>query len=261
MLLPYRYSASLILGFTAISLAIAPVQASTFTFNDQYYVSSLSEFHTLFGASTSGYSSAGIYQETNTSTPVVTRLGNGSSVPGEYLQNTIPNLNQELALYGWGKSLNNGQQVANVNNLQNPLNGVDLYFKYDVGGTATPFLFNGFDLKGSSPSANLNFTLEGLDASNHVLDSAVLTIAGNTFTTETLNWSGVTTVEIVSTVSLPINWGSGTLYMDNVEVNDPLANAPEPPSLALFGLGLIALGFACRNQIRQPMTVAKNKRI
>jgi hypothetical protein len=245
----------------AVIFSVVPLRASTFSFSDEYYISSLSQFHSVFGASANGYSSAGIYQETNSVLPVITRLGNGSSVTGEYVQNTTPNLNQELVLFGWGQSLNNGQQVANVYNTQNPQNGADLYFRFDVGGSATSFNFNSFDLKGSSATSNLSFTLEGLDASNNVINSTVLNIQGNTFTTETLNWAGVTTVELVSTASLPVNWNSASLYMDNVTINNPLPPVPEPTSLALLGLGLLMLGLVYQNRRPQHSRSAKRNRI
>jgi hypothetical protein len=243
---PNYFTAALIAAASLAGLCSVPAQATTFTFSDEYYVNSSSEFHTLFGASATGYGTAGIYQETNTTTPTITKVGSGTGVGGEYIQNTTPNANDKLALIGWGQSLNNGQQVASVFNLQNPYNGSVLYFQYTVGGSSTAFTFNGFDLKGINSSANLTFTLEGLDLSNNVLDTAVLHVVGNTFTTETLNWVGVSTVEIVSTGALPINWGSGTLYMDNVEINDPVPSVPEPASLLLLGTGLAMLVFARR---------------
>lgn len=217
----------------ALAIWSAPVQATTFTFDDMYYVNNLTTFQSIFGATTTGYGTAGIYQETNTTTPTVTKLSNGSGVPGEYVQDTTPNANLELALFGWSQSLDDGQQVANVYNLTNPYNGTVLYFRYKVGGTTTPFTFNSFDLKGSSPSANLSFTLEGFlgGVQKH---STILTVTGNTLHTFRLNWQNIDTVEIVSTASLPVNWGSGTLYMDNVVINNPVHIAPTGMLLLLL---------------------------
>jgi hypothetical protein len=225
----------------------APVQATTFNFNDMYYVSSLTTFHSIFGAATTGYGTAGIYQETNTTTPTVTKLSNGSGVPGEYVENTTTNATQFLSLNGWSQSLNNGQQVASVYNLGNPTNGA-IYFQYRVGttsgsaagGTLTPFTFNGFDLRGATANANLSFTLEGFLGGN-LVDSAILNVTGNSFQTFTENWLNVDTVEIVSTGTLPVNWGSGTLYMDNVKINDSFSAVPVPPSAMLLGTGLLGL--------------------
>ena len=142
-------------------------------------------------------------------------------------------LNQFLSLGGWGQSLNYGQQVASVYNLTNPLNGNVLYFQYKVGGATTPFNFTGFDLRGSSPSANLSFTLRGY-LGGVLVDSDVLTVTGNAFSTFTENWQDVDTVAIVSTASLPVNWGNGTLYMDNDRINYP---APSIVAADLDGNG------------------------
>jgi hypothetical protein len=230
-----------------LAAAQEQVRAEIFNFNDEYYLSSGTALSTVFPGAT-GNSSGGIYQETNTTTPIVTKLaGVTSSIPGEYVQNTATNATQFLSLTGWGQSLNNKQQVASVYNLTNPFNGTVLYFQYRVGttsgsgagGTLTPFTFNSFDLRGSSPTANLNFTLQGYLGGN-LVDSAILNVTGNTFSTFTESWPNIDTVEIVSTTSLPVNWGSGTLYMDNVKINDP-KDVPEPSTLALACIGAIGM--------------------
>ena len=186
---------------------------------------------------------------TNNNLPtIVTRLGNGSSIPGEFVENTTPNASTGLQLFGWGQSLNNGNQVASVYNSTNPFNGSVLYFQYKTGvtgglfgnGATTPFTFNSFDLRGSTAAANLSFTLQGY-LNNVLVDSAILNVTGNTLTTFTENWTNVDTVEIVSTASLPVNWGSGTLYMDNVHINEAVP-VPIPASILLMGSGLLGMG-------------------
>jgi hypothetical protein len=233
--------ATVVLGVALIVAGTA--QASVFTFSDEYYVNSLTTYHSIFGAATTGYGTAGIYQETNTTTPIVTKLSNGSGVPGEFIQDTTPNAAAGLSLNGWSQSLNNGQQVATVYNLGNPING-PIYMQYKTGvtgglfgnGTTTAFTFNSVDLRGSTSAANLSFTLQGY-LNGNLVDSTVLNVTGNTFSTYTLNWQNVDTVEIVSTTDLPVNWGSGTLYMDNVTINA----VPEPATIVMWSL----LGAGC----------------
>jgi hypothetical protein len=236
----------------AVTAAVAwcnPAQATTLNFDNEYYVSASGEFSTLFPGA-SGYGTAGIYQETNTSTPTVTKLATGGA-PGEYVQNTTPNANQGISLTGWGISANNGTPLANnVYNLQNPANGTVLYMQFKSGvtppfistGTTTPYNFNSIQFRGATANANLNFTLEGF--SGGVLqDTALLDVTGNTFTTFTENWANIDTVEIVSTASLPVNWGSGTLYLGAVEYNAPIAPAvPELSTWAMIVLGFAGMG-------------------
>jgi hypothetical protein len=195
-------------SLTAIAICAAPAKADTFTFNfnDEYYVAAnkSSTFQSIFGT-TAGYSGAGIYQLTNSSTPTVTKLSNGSSVPGEFVENTAPNASEGLQLFGWSQSLNNGQQVANVYNLNNPINGTNTYFQFKTGvtgglfgnGTTTAFNFDSFDLKGSTGNANLNFTLEGF-RNGVLIDSIAVNVTGNTFKTYTENWTNVDTIVVAS---------------------------------------------------------------
>jgi hypothetical protein len=84
-----------------------------------------------------------------------------------------------------------------------------------------------------------------------LVDSDVLNVTGSTFTTYTENWQNVDTVMISSTGSLPVNWGSGTLYMDNVTLNNPLPT-PEPSSLVVCsGVGALGITIGWLRRRRQ----------
>jgi hypothetical protein len=243
------------LAVAALALGVAmearaALTPYTFTFDDEYLVKNGAAFSTVFPGATGNAPGTGnsgkIYQKTQT-TPsiIITALTTGltSSIPGEYVQNS--SLGEGLYLNGWGQSLNYGQQVGSVYNLNNPTNG-PIYFQYKIGatsgfltgGTATAFTFNSFDLRGANANANLAFTLEAFDSSNHLIDSDVLTVTGNTFHTFTENWQSVFAVEIVSTSTVPVNWGSGTLYMDNIVLNNavPAAATPEPATIVVWSL-------------------------
>ena len=82
-----------------------PAYADTvFTFTDEDYVSTLAQFHTAFGATTTGFTVAGLIKDQHT-TPTVTLLHANSSasyqmVPGEFVQNTSPNASTAIVLSG-----------------------------------------------------------------------------------------------------------------------------------------------------------------
>jgi hypothetical protein len=232
-----------------VATSSSPVHATIYAFDDMYYVNSVTTFRSIFGSSATGYGTSGTYQKTLTSPLTIQKVGTGVNEGGEWILDASPT--QFLALTGWGQSLNNGQQVANVYNTTNPLNGTVLYFQYKLGGSVTAFNFNSFDLRGSNVNANLQFTLQAYDGTNNLLDTAPLSVTGNTFQTHTLNWTNVTTVEVVSTGSLPVNWGSGTLYMDNVTINETVQSPiPEPASILMLGTSLLGIA-ASRKRIRR----------
>jgi hypothetical protein len=250
---PIAFAATLAVCCTA-------AQATTFAFQNEYYVSTMGEFNTLFPGA-GGYSSMGVYQETNTTTPTVRRLAS-SGAPGEFVQNTTPDATQALSLNGWSGSYNNGTPLYNnVYNSTNPANGSVLYMQYKTGvtppfigtGTTTAFTLNSIDFRTATVSGNLTFTLDGY-LGGVLQDSAVLNVTGNTFTTFTENWSNVDTVEIDSTAQNPVNWGSGTLYLGTVVIN----NVPVPAPLmghglpALLGAGGLLFGARLWGRSRKP---------
>jgi hypothetical protein len=101
-----------------------------------------------------------------------------------------------------------------------------------------------------------------------LIDSIAVNVTGNTFKTYTENWTNVDTIVVASTCDktqhicditldpqdFNANWGSGTLYMDNVVIDNsvgvpgPIAGAGLPGLIAACG-GLLAL--ARRRRQRQ----------
>ncbi|HEY0420943.1 MAG TPA: PEP-CTERM sorting domain-containing protein, partial [Acetobacteraceae bacterium] len=156
---------------------------------------------------------------------------NGSSVPGEYIQNTTPNANEELITNGFSASLNNGQQVGNVFNLA--LGG---FIRFAVGGSTTPFTFNSFDLSGSG-----TIQIRGELNLNPVAGDLATINLTSTPTTYTFDWTGIDTVDFISGFT-----NINQMKMDNIRINDPVTAAPEPASLAILGVSLAGLGMIRR---------------
>jgi hypothetical protein len=236
-----------------------PSQATTcgsgtsFGFCDEYFVSTLAEFHTRFGSTTTGYNTPGIYQETNTTTPTVVQLTAQSTgyqpVPGEFVQNTTPNASTGLLLHGWSFNFfSNGQQLSNgansvsngPNNNFNPgTSGTGLNFQYLTGdmsgslsnGTVTAFNINSIVV--DSTNTAVSFKIEGLvggpggtvvDTANESLNFALSQQTVN------LNWTGVDTVAITD-----FGGPAGTLLLQNVNLT------PVPAPAPLIGHGLLAV--------------------
>jgi hypothetical protein len=255
---------------TAVALAAVlwsgPSRATTFTFGDEYWVSSSAGFTAAFGTvNTGSYSTAGIYQKTNT-TPgavTVTQLSShatgSQSVPGEFVQNTTPNASVGLLLNGWNENLHTtpDQQLNNGTNsvFQGPNNYLTACdgcgFPYDISSTSTalnfqyltgvtsPSLSNGTVTAFNLTSIELDstgsdgFTLEGLVGrpTGTVVDT--MSVSNNGQHSYTLNWTGVDTVAFVGLA------GQGSLTLQNVNLTPvpaPLIGHGLPAVLAFGGL-------------------------
>lgn len=98
----------------------------------------------------------------------------------------------------------------------------------------------------------LQITVTGYDGGT-LLDTATFTVNESGPTLETLNWSGVNTIEFVSRGGTPVPGviGMGTQFaLDNLTVSS-VASTPEPCSLLLLGTSLLGgLGIGRRRLTR-----------
>jgi hypothetical protein len=237
-----------------LAVCCSSAQATTFTFGDEYRVSTLAEFHTLFGATTTGYNTPGIYQETNTSTPTVIQLtthGTGyQPVPGEFVQNDG---SSALLLNGWSENLStNGQRLNNgtnsvfqgVNNSVVPgLNGTGLNFQYLTGasdnpstgvmtGTVTAFNVNSVVLDSSFTA--IGFIIEGF-LGGSLVDTAneSLNFASGQQTVSFASLAGWTNPLVDTVVFTDIGGSAGALVLQNVNISAAVP-APAPGGLSVF---------------------------
>lgn len=257
-----------------------PAYADTvFTFTDEDYVSTLAQFHTAFGATTTGFTVAGLYQETNTTTPTVTLLHANSSasyqmVPGEFVQNTSPNASTAIVLSGWNhfysgtlpQKTNNGNTVCctgpnnNLTGTGNPLTsnatnspiiqyetgitGVNTTTGAFTGGTVTAFNLVSFDF--ATNQSAIGAEIEGL-LGGVVVDTLNTSLnTGTGWGTETLNWNNIDTLQFVYAGS------QGALSIRNIDITTTSA-VPEPATWAMLLLGFVGVGVtAYRRKLNGP---------
>ncbi|MDR3555765.1 MAG: PEP-CTERM sorting domain-containing protein, partial [Syntrophobacteraceae bacterium] len=190
-----------------------------------------------------GYSSAGYYQETETSPIAVNKFsGNGGPLGYEYIQNDpMGSKNDFLYLSqhggGWTTSASgvNGAQVGKVSNLNNPTSGTTAFVYRSGGlafGTNQSFTFNGFDLSGTGQ--NVQFEAIGSDLST-VLDTSALYNLTSTSQHIEVDWQNVYEIIFIS------NDAAGSITMDNVAINGSVPTVPEPSTLLLLGSSLAGM--------------------
>ena len=118
---------------------------------------------------------------------------------------------------------------------------------------------NSFQLN-AMPWQGALFGLESLDINAYnstgdvVWSTSFLDVAGVSVLSDYTDWSNWLTVSVDTAGITRIDFiqhrgpggGNNDFFpsIDNLVINEPSANVPEAPSLALFGLGLLGLGFA-----------------
>jgi hypothetical protein len=118
-----------------------------------------------------------------------------------------------------------------------------------VGGI--PFSLNSFYLTGAfNDGLNVTVTASRLGV---VLDTTTFIVSTTGPTLETLNWSGIDTLQFNSFGGIPHNgFVQGEQFvLDNVTINENVPSPiPEPQTLALFGSGVLAALGAARRRLR-----------
>jgi len=232
----------------------------TFGFGDIDYLPNNANLGTYFPGATgsTGSSGKGYWQETQDAAGggvIVTKLSNGSGVPGEYVVDT--STTRGLYLNGFTDSTG-----APINTVYNSLASIP-YFQYKTDmtagfltGTSAAFTLVSFQLSGPFPTFGpQNITVEGFVAGNPTVAAFTDTraVSGNTLSTWTENWSGVTTVEfgIISGGVFSAFGNSDNIILDNVVIDTDVTAVPEAPTLLSGALLLLPFGASTLRILRR----------
>jgi hypothetical protein len=224
------------LGIVLILSALAPAWADTYTFNwaNECYLRSGDPYSTCFSGATGNAPSAGLYEETQTTSGggiVITRL---AGTTGTYVNQWAQNTNNTVELTPANGFSETGSFDIPVGYLYNQNSGGSTPF-FQLGTactgafscTTTPFNMISLQLANNTV-VNMNYTIEGF-LNGVQVDTATGTLTTrDAFTTVNLNWNDVNTVEFVNML------GSDSWWMNNVVVSTPAATTPEPGSLVLL---------------------------
>jgi hypothetical protein len=219
----------LLLATSALAASLVTAQATEFDFNDIYGVTSSATYQSLYGSTTPGYGGTGFYQLSQFSNaPYVIKLGTGPSISFDYAPNT--NAQQALALFGFGQTVSDGQQVGSIYNTS-ALTGTSVSFRSYTAGFYSNFTFNSFDL---SSAVDNTIIISGIAGNGTYIDSATIQLSGGGgFTTFNEDWSGVSIITLLALNQQAV----GTVSMDNVRINEAVSPVPGP----IVGAGLPGL--------------------
>jgi hypothetical protein len=235
-----------------VALGVPMAQATTFDFGLVYDINTQAQFNTVFGTGTPGFTTPGLYEETNTTTKTVANVGtNSSTAPAlltMYAQNSSPSAQLAFTNFGTNPSAIFPGFPLSGSTWQyvQTLSTTNASFGYEVGGNATQFALNSIGLANlqscqCSTSVEIEGFLNGQLVANQTVGIPGNVVGGNgnpgvPASVEIFTLAGFGDVDSVKLLPLGAN----------VNVNDitisPVAATPLPAALPLFATALGGLG-------------------